>query len=356
MRITFPHMGNLYIALEGLFNYLDVDIVLPPPINKETISLGTQNTPEAACLPFKIILGNFIQAIEEGADTLIMLGGKGPCRFGYFGTMAEGILKDKGYDFNMILLEGTNLLRVINQIKIRTETSYWQIFKALRFSWFKLLLVDEFEKLTLKIRPREARTGAVSAIFDEALLLVRQAKNIDELIKIKNKVISEFNKQITARPVLRVGIVGDIYMMIEPSVNHRVEVLLGNLGVEVCRSIFISDWLLHTVLPHKKYKYKKSMLEAGDPYLRNFIGGHGLDSVANTVLYAKSGYDGVIQIMPMTCMPEIVAMSILPEVQSHHGIPVLNMVLDEHSGEAGFTTRIEAFVDLLEKKKEKITV
>lgn len=356
MRITFPHMGNLYIALEGIFNYLDVEVVLPPLINKETINLGTQNTPEAACLPFKIILGNFIQALNQGADTVVMLGGNGPCRFGYFGTLAEGILKDKGYQFDMILLEGSNLLPGVNLLKRQSGTTYWQIIKAIRLGWAKLVLIDELEKLTLKIRPRESRPGAVSAIFDEALLLVRQAKNNEELIKIKNKVLSEFDKQKTGRPVLRVGIVGDIYMMIEPSVNHRMEVLLGNLGVEVCRSIFISDWLLHSVNPHKKHLYKKSMLEAGYPYLKDFIGGHGLDSVANTVLYAQKGYDGVIQIMPMTCMPEIVALSILPEVHNQHGIPMLNMVLDEHSGEVGFATRIEAFIDLLEKRKEKITV
>ena len=33
-------------------------------------------------------------------------------------------------------------------------------------------------------------------------------------------------------------------------------------------------------------------------------------------------------------------------------IPILSLVLDEHTGEAGLQTRLEAFVDLLDQKRK----
>jgi predicted nucleotide-binding protein (sugar kinase/HSP70/actin superfamily) len=64
------------------------------------------------------------------------------------------------------------------------------------------------------------------------------------------------------------------------------------------------------------------------------------------VLYRRHGFDGVVHIMPFTCMPETIAKSILPRVSRDVGIPVLSLVIDEMTGKAGVATRLEAFVDL----------
>ena len=55
--------------------------------------------------------------------------------------------------------------------------------------------------------------------------------------------------------------------------------------------------------------------------------------------------------MPFSCMPEIVAQNILPKVSRNENIPILELVLDEQTGKAGNITRIEAFVDLVMRKK-----
>ena len=59
---------------------------------------------------------------------------------------------------------------------------------------------------------------------------------------------------------------------------------------------------------------------------------------------AKEGVDGIVHILPFTCMPEIVAQSVLPLVSRDYQIPILTIVVDEHSAEAGIQTRLEAFV------------
>ena len=43
------------------------------------------------------------------------------------------------------------------------------------------------------------------------------------------------------------------------------------------------------------------------------------------------------------------------EIQYHakeRNLPMMNLTIDEHTGEAGFVTRVEAFVDMLIRRKE----
>ncbi len=35
MKITYPHMGNLYIVVRALLTRLGIDLVLPPPTIQE---------------------------------------------------------------------------------------------------------------------------------------------------------------------------------------------------------------------------------------------------------------------------------------------------------------------------------
>ena len=79
MLITFPHMGNVHIPIKTLLKKLELDIVAPPPITQRTLELGVKHSPEFACLPLKINIGNFIEALVKGADSFIMAGGWGPC-------------------------------------------------------------------------------------------------------------------------------------------------------------------------------------------------------------------------------------------------------------------------------------
>jgi predicted nucleotide-binding protein (sugar kinase/HSP70/actin superfamily) len=70
------------------------------PITKKTIELGTKYSPESACIPFKYNLGNFIEALDMGANILVQSGGG--CRFGYYGEVQENILRSLGYEFEFL--------------------------------------------------------------------------------------------------------------------------------------------------------------------------------------------------------------------------------------------------------------
>jgi len=359
MRATFPHMGNLTISLKAMLQFLGVEVVVPPPSSKKTLTLGAKHGPEFACMPLKLNLGNFIEAYELGADTIIMAGGCGPCRFGYYAQIEHAILKDIGCEMQLIVLEPPerHISELLVKIKrIAGNRSWWQVVQAIRFGYQKARAVDEVEMAAFRVRPRELSPGATDVAYNEALDLIDRASSRNKLMVAQEKAV-EIMAGVAVdegRPVLKVGIIGEIYTLLEPFSNQYLERHLGRLGAEVDRSIYLSEWVNDHLLMGlvKGLRSKKEACDAAHPYLRHFVGGHGQETVGSAVNYAKAGYDGLIQVFPFTCMPEIVAESILPEVSANYGIPILTLIMDEHSGEAGMVTRLEAFTDLLARKKE----
>ena len=358
-RVTFPHMGNMDIAIKAMLEIAGLDVVVPPPISKKTLNLGTQHSPESACLPLKINLGNFMEAYELGANTIVMSGGWGPCRFGYYAQVQREILRDLGCDFDLIVLEApdSKLTDIIGQVKdLAGDCSWWQIGQAIRLGWEKVKALDTLEMTAAKLRPREIKRGQVEAVNRQVMQVIDRAADRSEIQAALREGKRSFD-QIDLdwdRPVLRIGLIGEIYTVLEPFINLHIEQHLGRLGAEVTRGIYLSQWvndhLFGGVLrvPSTKLYWKLSV-----PYINYWVGGHGRETIGSAVHFAQQGYDGVIQVAPLTCMPEIVAQSVLPQVSLEQGIPALTLYFDEHSGEAGLLTRLEAFLDLLRRRKKR---
>jgi len=102
------------------------------------------------------------------------------------------------------------------------------------------------------------------------------------------------------------------------------------------------------------FKEEQEIEEAAYPYLAHSVGGEGQTTVGNVVLAHKEGLDGAIQVIPFTCMPEIVAETILKKVSEDLDFPTLTLIYDEQTGEEGLNTRVEAFVDLLKKRRKGV--
>ncbi len=360
MKVTFPHMGNTYISVKALLDDLGVECVIPPFNNKKTLEIGTKYAPEMACLPLKINIGNYIEAYRQGADTILITGGRGPCRFGYYCEMSKEILADTDYSMDIITLDSPdgNIRELFRRIKrLAGGFNIYKIIKVLRSTTIVSKRVDELEKLTFKIRPRELKKGSTDKVYKSFQNKVKSTKGSSEILNLIKETKEQLLKiEIDTEFVpLKVGIVGEIYTTIDSFTNFYVESILGNMGIEVDRSVTVSGWIIEHMLKNilpvsKEHSYK----EAAEPYLKRMIGGHAQETIGNAVLYAKKGYDGVIQVYPLTCMPEIVAESILPSVEKDFDMPVLTLIIDELTGEAGYLTRIEAFVDLLIKRKERM--
>ncbi|HEY9059782.1 MAG TPA: CoA protein activase [Pseudobacteroides sp.] len=358
MKLTFPHMGNTYIPVKAMLDDLGVNCIIPPFNNKKALEIGTKLAPELACLPLKINLGNFIQAYEMGADSILMTGGCGPCRFGYYCEMHREILSDMGVDMKVITLDipGNDYNKLLNNVReITGGLNIYKILKAVKNTVEVSKKVDELERLTFKIRPREIHKGATDKIYRSflySILKIKGSRNIKKHIdKARNKLL-EIQTDKEMKPI-RVGIVGEIYTTNDPYSNLYIESRLGNEGIEVTRPVTVSGWIIdHMIKKALHLKGDERYKEAAKPYLGTMIGGHSQETIGNTVLFAKDGYDGVVQIFPLGCMPEIVSESILPSIERDFKIPVMSLIIDEMTGEAGYMTRVEAFIDLLKRRRE----
>ncbi|OPJ56978.1 acyl-CoA dehydratase activase-related protein [Alkalithermobacter paradoxus] len=360
MKITFPHMGNIYIPLKVIFEELGADVIVPPKCNKKALEIGTKYSPELICIPFKMNIGNYIQSIEKGADAIFMLGGCDVCRFGMYNVLQKDILNDLGYNVDMICTNSFSNSKEIksfieNLKRISGESNYIKLLDTFRKGVKILFEIDDFDDIVNKIRPREINKGEVDRLYSQFENKINTAKGYKDTLSI----IKEYKMKLNEididkeKDVLKIGLIGEIYTVIEPFINLNLEKKLGNMGIEVHRSITSSEFLKEQIdfLPFVKSE-KEEVHKAASPYLNLQIGGHALSTVGNAVRYSEKEYDGVIHLLPFTCMPEIVAQSILPTIEKEKDIPILTLVLDEMTGEGGYLTRIEAFVDLLTRRRE----
>ena len=357
MKVTFPHLGYAHIAIEALIEGLGHEAITPPPGTRRTLEWGSRYSPEEACLPFKTILGNMLEGIELGADAVFMLGGWGPCRLGYYGEIQRIILLDLGRQVEFITLEvpegglekSLQLLR-----SVVGPTSPKRLLLGCQLAWQKLLAIDYLENLSLKVRPVESKHGATSRLLEVGVHKLSQATSMRDIHRIRTQTeqaLLDLVDRGRPSPRIRVGILGEIYTVVEPLVNLRLEERLGYLGVEVVRTISLPHWIQEHIFKNALGLFTRGdLLRSATGYLSGFIGGHGLESVARSVDLAESDIDGIIHIFPLACMPEVVAQGILPQISQDKNIPILSLVVDEHAGETGFQTRLEAFVDLLQRR------
>lgn len=362
MVITFPHLGNVYICVKAMLDDLGVDYIIPPFNNKRALELGTKHVPEMACLPLRINIGNYIEAYEKGADTILMAGGCGPCRFGYYCEMHREIMKDAGYKMDIITLELSNggysgFLQKIR--KLSGQAGLIKLISVIRRTALLAKCVDELEAASFRTRARESVKGSTDTIyrdFRKKALDITGLKAMTQLVDDTFKKLESLEVDKSFNPI-KIGIVGEIYTNIEHFASFELQEKLGGMGVEVDRRVTLSNWIGEHIIK-KALHLPRDMryAEAARPYLGTMIGGHAQETIGHTVLYAKSGFDGVIQIFPLSCMPEIVAESLLPSVERDFGIPVLTLIMDEMTGEAGYMTRVEAFIDLLNRRREESAV
>lgn len=357
MRMTVPHMGRLDIAYAQVLRRLGVDVLVPPRPSRRSLEIGSLFAPEFACLPFKMNLGNMKEALDLGATDIMTYGGKGPCRFGYYHCIQEEILKDLGYQFHMGATDEpdklSSMLKTIGEIA--GLDSKKKVYKIFFFMMWRLAAADYAHRLAAGVRPQEVVRGSADKAYHEAIELIDATKGFAGLWWTRRKVRGLFSHINTKKRknMVKVGLVGELFMVEEPFANFEIERKLGEVGVYVERGIYLSQWLNERFhfepLARRETKYA---LELAQGYLHHTAGGESVISVGKTIDFARRGFDGVVHVMPFTCMPEIVAQSILTKVSRDYKIPVLTMIIDEHTSEVGFNTRLEAFVDLLRRRKK----
>lgn len=370
---TMPLCGNYWIPFKGAAEQLGVQVVIPPPITSETIALGARYSPEGICLPFKVIIGNYLQTLDKGANTIFFYinnqagsknhggGGGGMCRFRHYGHLQQLVMKRIGADVDFCILGEDG--GFIQQVKEMTGAGTWEIIRALRVAIKKLRRIEMLEELSWQYRAIEKHRGATSKALKKGLKILENINDFKELERLNPESFFAHIETVDREP-LRIGVVGEFYLLVEPTSNCHVYEMLGELGAEVHKHLSLSEailryppgfvmgklmaWWVNMRVPPRSETAK-----IAEPYLTCSVAGHGRESVADTIRFYRAGYDGVLHLLPMGCMPEVTVRPILRKISEDYNFPVLSLSFDELISEGAIRTRVETFVDIIRLRKER---
>ncbi|MDK2951880.1 MAG: hypothetical protein PWQ77_1545 [Kosmotogales bacterium] len=355
-KVSFPYLGHV-IVYKKFLQMMGFEVIMPPAPTQKTIDLGVKYSPEFACIPFKMLMGNYIEACELGANTIISSGGHGPCRAGFYGEVHQRILRQMGYDVNFIIFDSPkrDLFGTIKKFfKIKNKQSISKMVKVSKVVFPVLKDLDTFEKKIHTMIPYEINKGQSLEVWREIYKIYDEVYSQKELLEARaegHRMIDSIKlRKVNDDEKIKIGIVGEIFVVIEPSINMDVENLLCSLGCEAERSLYLSEWVEHNIFGEK---HEKTIQDLGEKYIEILIGGHAKTTVGNIVDFKNRGFDGIIHLMPFGCLPELVSQSVIPKITSDHDIPVLTLSIDEQTGKSNNLTRIEAFIDLIRNKKTK---
>ena len=351
--ISFPHLGNYYIPIKYLVsNITKCKVQIPPKITKKTIELGSKYSPDYVCVPFKYNLGNYIEALDKGANILLQAGGG--CRYGYYAELQEQILRDLNYDIKFINFIQNNHFSIKKIYKFAKELNHK--LNPLSFSYYgintiiMIIIMDKLSKYPRENIGFEIEKNSYLNV-EKALLEELNAKkhNPISLIKQYFKYKRKYKKIKTNKPqnCLKIGIVGELYSIMEPFCSNDVELKLASYGIEVHRFTTLTYLLL------KKKLKLKMLLRQGKQYLKYHLGADATESVVLSWQLAQKKYDGIVHLKSFGCTPELNAMPILEKISNEYQIPIIYFSFDSQDNSVGIDTRLEAFYDMLCQKKQE---
>jgi len=351
--ISFPHMGSYYIPIKYLMQKMtDYEVRLAPPITKKTLELGSKYAPDFVCIPFKYNLGNYIEAAEKGANVFAQTGGG--CRFGYYYEPQSDILKRLGFKFDFhYLSEEGGKLTIGSVYRALKEMNGGKLSK-LKFLYHGLITInliryiDKLEQITRENVGFEVKKKSFEKVHKEMIKSFSETSGLFNLKRRYKKVKKQLKKLEVNKPedCLKVGIIGELFLVMEPFSNFNIEKELAKMGVEVHRETTL------TYLLFSKPRNRKKLLRQTEGYLKKVLSGDAIDNVAHAKEMCEHGIDGIIHIKPFACIPEVGAIPIIDKIVHDHDVPAIYLSFDSQTSEEGIRTRLEAFYDMINMRKE----
>lgn len=352
--ISFPNLGDYYVPIKNFLKKCAKCEIMPPKKStKHTLELGNKYAPDVVCLPFKYTLGNFIESLEDGANVLIQAGGG--CRYGYYAEVQEQILRDLGYDFTYINLANKgsfSLIKFYKELKkINPKLNIFKYIYYLLVTITTIMYMDKLDKCIRKNISYEISHGTLSKIKSKFLKDIDNNFSIFKIRRLCKKNIKKIKSSINKNKTqtLKIGIVGELFSLMEHSSSYNIEEFLLSKNIEVRR---YTD--LTCLLVTKRFQMPK-LLRKSERFAKFFQGADATPNISHSIDMAKEGFDGIIHMKPMSCSPEINAVPILQKVSEEYDIPILFLTFDSQYAKGAIDTRIEAFLDMLLMRKDMLT-
>lgn len=313
---------NNYPFYYGFFSELGFEVILSDKTTTGLINNGSECVVSDTCLPIKVYVGHVLNLLDKGCDTIFVPSLQSTAHkinnCSKVRGLPEIIRNVVNRRFNMIepTLDKTEEIGIkefckdiANQLKIYDNDI---INLAMKKGW---QMYDNFVQMAKSgISHQEAMQNAISGKFS--------LKNID-----------------VVKP-LSVVIMGHGYNLFDERISMNILKKLEKMGVKVYTGLNVS-----------REEAMDAIQDIGEiQYWAN-----ELDLTGAAAYYMqKRKVDGIIALSAFGCGPDSL---MVDEIQYHaknKNIPMIVLTIDEHTGEAGFITRLEAFVDMLIRKKRKL--
>ncbi|MCX7922167.1 MAG: acyl-CoA dehydratase activase-related protein [Clostridia bacterium] len=300
-----------YPLWKTFFEELGAEIVVSDFTNKQILDSGVKSCVDEACLPVKLFYGHVLN-LKDKVDYLFIP------RFTSI-SKGEYICPKFGGLPDMIRHSLKELPEIIDT-EVNLRKSKKNAFKAAvdvgnYFSSDRHVIKSAYQKALNSYR--EFRSNVRKGVLPGDILSKRRG--------VLNKSSDE---------TVNIAIIGHVYNLYDNYMNMDMIYKLRSMGV----NITTIEMLDGKVIDEKNQMLPKKMFWN---FGRKAVGGafHIME---------REDIDGIIYLMSFGCgVDSFVCDLIERKVRNTKDIPFTVLTIDEHSGEAGMNTRLEAFIDMI---------
>ena len=316
MRIGIPRALSYYrdfLPWRAFLETLDAEVIVSPPTTRATLEAGIGYTVPEACLPLKVFCGH-VRALIGQCDALLV-----PSVHRY----APG-------STNCAQLIGLpDILRATMGDLPPLIAPDVDLSEGARSFWALALQVGR----TITLNPLLIRDAALAGL--RAYTQMRAQLQSGQIAPA-DFVSSQARGSALPPPFdassdgLTIAAVGHPYNLYDPFVSHNLLLRLARLRVDV----LTPEMLVHG--PGADYWV----------FEYEFVG-------AARLAVAQARVNGVLAVLAFGCGPDGVMLEQVQQAAAAAQVPMATLTLDEHSGEAGLVTRLEAFADMLLRRSRR---
>ncbi len=295
------------------FEELGAKVILSNKTTKPLLNDGVSNCVDEACLPVKLFHGHVMNLIGR-TDYIFIPRLKSIAKAQYICPKFIGLPE-------MIKYSIKDLPPIIHT-EINLRKSNAQLVRA--YKEIGRYFTNSNRKIGVAYRKAlETQEKYIGA--------VRSGRFPTEILE--HKKISSSNKKD-----LCIALIGHVYNIYDEYVSMNILSKLNDTGVKVITSELIDD----EIVQHKADSLPKKMFWTSGERMLGVV----------MHLVDRDDIDGIVYLMSFGCgIDAFIADLCEKEVRRKTDIPFALFTLDEHSGEAGFDTRLEAFIDMIRWRK-----
>ena len=311
---------NFYPFWYGFFDFLGIKVVLSDVTTKQTMSRGASFVVSETCLPIKIYVGHVLNLLDKGIDKIFVPSIQSVAHKIYNCSKIRGL---PDLIRNVLKKDFTMIEPTLDKSE-KNQGLYSFLSEAVApFGITDMELIKKASKMGWKV-------------FNNFQVMTRSGISHKEALKnaLADKMIIAKNPKTYP---IKIAVVGHAYNLFDDRVSMKIFDKLDALKVQ-------------SVTPENltiEQTTEGIMALGSNIYWANE---HEMTGAAGHFIQDNS-IDGVITITAFGCGPDSLMIEKIARFAKQYSMPHLNLTVDEQTGEAGFVTRIEAFVDMLYRKK-----